>query len=390
MEAYLDNAATTKVFDSAKGIIDKLLYEDYANPSSLHTKGFDAERYIRKSREIIAKNLKVEEKEIIFTSGGTESNNLALIGAAFANRRRGNNIITSVIEHPSVYNAMNFLEEEGFRITYVPVDSMGKLIINELEKEINEDTILISIMYVNNEIGSVQDIGLISNIIKKKNPNALLHVDAIQGFGKYKIYPKKEGIDLLSISGHKIHGPKGIGGLYIRDKVKVRPLLFGGGQEQGFRSGTENLAGIAALGQVTQEIYENHDEKIKDLYMLKEEFIKGIIRLNKNLGGISINALEEDIKKSAPHIVSVSFRDIKSEVLLHALADKGIYVSSGSACSSNNPAISSTLKAIGVSDDLLYGTLRFSFSFHTRIDEISYALSAIEELVPILRKYKAH
>lgn len=389
MEAYLDNAATTRVFESVKNIMEKTLLEDYANPSSLHSKGLEAEMYLRNTKEIIAKNLKVEEKEIIFTSGGTEANNLALIGSSFANKRAGNHIITSNIEHPSVYNVMSFLEEQGFHISYIPVDKYGRIIIDELEKQVNEKTILISIMYVNNEIGSVNDIPLISKVIKKKNPSALLHTDAIQAFGKYNIYPKREGIDLLSISGHKIHGPKGIGGLYLGDKVKMWPIMFGGGQESGRRSGTENVPAIAGLGQAISDVYEDHETKIELLYTLKQKLIEGIEELNNKIGDIFINGLENDIKNTAPHIVSVSFKGVRSEVLLHALEEKGIYVSSGSACSSNHPDVSGTLKSIGLEQDLLGSTLRFSFSFYTRLEEIDYTLEELEKLVPILRKYQA-
>lgn len=390
MGAYLDNAATTKVYKNVADIVEKVLVEDFANPSSLYNKGLDAEKYIRNTKEIIAGNLKVEDKEIIFTSGGTESNNLALIGVAFANKRAGNHIITSNIEHPSVSNVMEFLEEQGFEISYIPVDKYGRILIDELEKEVKAGTILVSIMYVNNEIGSVQDLSLISKIIKEKNPNVLLHTDAIQAFGKYKIYPKREGIDLLSISGHKIHGPKGIGALYVGDKVKIKPLLFGGGQEDGRRSGTENVPGIAGLGQSINDIYENHEEKINSLYQLKQRLIDGINKINTNLGDIYVNGIEDDIKKTAPNIVSVSFKGVRSEVLLHALEERNVYVSSGSACSSNRPDVSGTLKAIGINQDLLNATLRFSFSFYTKPEEIDYALKEIEKLIPILRRYQPH
>lgn len=390
MGAYLDNAATTKVYKNVADIVEKVLVEDFANPSSLYNKGLDAEKYIRNTKEIIAGNLKVEDKEIIFTSGGTESNNLALIGVAFANKRAGNHIITSNIEHPSVSNVMEFLEEQGFEISYIPVDKYGRILIDELEKEVKAGTILVSIMYVNNEIGSVQDLSLISKIIKEKNPNVLLHTDAIQAFGKYKIYPKREGIDLLSISGHKIHGPKGIGALYVGDKVKIKPLLFGGGQEDGRRSGTENVPGIAGLGQAINDIYENHEEKINSLYQLKQRLIDGINKINTNLGDIYVNGIEDDIKKTAPNIVSVSFKGIRSEVLLHALEERNVYVSSGSACSSNRPDVSGTLKAIGINQDLIHATVRFSFSFYTKPEEIDYALKEIEKLIPILRRYQPH
>lgn len=384
MEAYLDNAATTKVYDQVKDIMVKTLCEDYGNPSSLHIKGFEAEMYIRKAKEIIGETLKVKENEIIFTSGGTESNNLALIGTALANKRRGNHIIASNIEHPSVYNSLRFLEDQGFRISFAPVDSTGRIIIDELEKELCKDTILVSTLYVNNEIGAVQDIELISKTIKKINPKILFHVDGIQAFGKYKVYPKKEGIDLFSISGHKIHGPKGIGALYVRSGVKISPLFFGGDQEGGMRSGTENVPGIAGLGQAVKESYTNHEEKLETLYSRKEEFIKGLGKIED----LVINGDSNDIKNTAPHIVSVSFKGIRSEVLLHALEEKGVYVSSGSACSSNHPSISGTLKAIGLRKDLLESTLRFSFSPNTRAEEIEYALLALEELVPILRRYQ--
>ncbi len=390
MEAYLDNAATTKVSESVKDIMVKTLIEDYGNPSSLHIKGLDAERYIRNAKEIIAKRLKVEEKEIIFTSGGTESNNLAIIGSAFANKRAGNHIITSNTEHPSVYNAMGFLQEQGFRISYTPVDQYGKIDIEELKKMIDKDTILVSIMYVNNEIGSVNDISQVSKAIKEKNPNTLFHVDGIQAIGKYEIFPQRQGIDLMSISGHKIHGPKGIGALYIRDRVKISPLLFGGGQENKMRSGTENVPGIAGLGQAISDIYENHTEKIEALYRLKEEFVNGINKLNTTIGDVYVNGLKDNIRETAPHIVSVAFKGVRAEVLLHALEDKGIYVSSGSACSSNQPGISGTLKAIGLGQDLLQSTIRFSFSVYTSIEEVRYALEELEKIVPILRRYQPH
>ncbi len=388
MEAYLDNAATTKVNESVKNIMVKTLLEDYGNPSSLHIKGLEAERYIRNARELISKHLKVEEKEIIFTSGGTESNNLGIIGSAFANKRSGNHIITSNIEHPSVYKAMDFLSDQGFRISYIPVDEYGRINIGELQKAINTDTILVSIMHVNNEIGAVNDIAEVAKAIKAKNPETLFHVDGIQGIGKYEIFPKRLGIDLLSISGHKIHGPKGIGALYIRDRVKVSPLLFGGGQENKMRSGTENIPGIAGLGQAISDIYENHSEKIEHLYGLKQEFIDGIRNLNDTIGNVYLNGIQEEFKDTAPHIVSISFSGVRSEVLLHALADKGIYVSSGSACSSNQPDISGTLKAIGVKQELLHSTLRFSFSSYTSLEEIRYTLDELERIVPILRRYQ--
>jgi cysteine desulfurase len=386
-EAYLDNAATTKVFESVKNIMIETLEEAYGNPSSMHTKGVEAERYINRSRDIIAKSLKVDAKEIFFTSGGTESNNMALVGTALANSRTGKHIITTNMEHASVHNPLYFLEEMGYRITYLSVDSNGKINLDELRDAIDKETILVSIMYVNNEVGAVQDIETIAKIVKAKNSQTLFHVDAIQAYGKYRIYPKRLGIDLLSVSGHKIHGPKGVGFLYIKDKIKIKPIIYGGQQQKGMRSGTENVPGIAGIGQAALEIYENHDEKIGKLYELKQFFIEEV----RKMDGVTVNAVDvDDIKETAPHVISVSFEGIRSEVLLHSLEDKGIYISSGSACASNHPGLSGTLQAIGVAKELLDSTIRFSMSVNTNKEELAYALQALNEIVPVLRKYRRH
>lgn len=381
MVAYLDNSATTKVLDSVKDIVVKTMISDYGNPSSMHRKGFEAEQYIKKTREILAKLLKVEGDEILFTSGGTEANNLALIGTAMANRRAGKHFITSSIEHPSVTNVMKYLEEEGFEVTYLPVDSKGFVNPKELADTIRKDTIVVSVMYVNNEIGTVEPVEEIAAEIKKKKPEILFHVDAIQAFGKYRIYPKRMGIDLLSVSGHKIHGPKGSGFLYIRSGVKIRPILLGGGQQKGMRSGTENVSAIAGLGQAAEEIYQEFESKIERLYTLKARFIEGIERME----GVQIHGSLG--QKSAPHIVSVGFSGIRSEVLLHALEEKGIFVSAGSACSSNKATVSTTLKGIGVKKEYFDSTIRFSFSIFTTEEEIAYCLSILEELLVKLRRY---
>lgn len=386
MEAYLDNAATTRAFDSVKNIMVETLSIDYGNPSSMHTKGIEAEQYIKEAKDIISKSLKVDPKEIIFTSGGTESNNMALIGTAYANKRSGNHIITTRIEHPSVHNPLLYLEETGFRVTYIQVDENGRILLEELLDAVGDDTILVSIMYVNNEMGSVQNISEISKRLKEKNPNLLLHVDAIQAYGKYNIYPKREGIDLLSVSGHKIHGPKGSGVLYVRDKVKIKPILFGGGQQKGMRSGTENVPAIAGIGQAVKEIYQDHDQKKAFLYTLKKKFIESVTQIE----GVTVNGMGVSLEETAPHIVSVSFEGIRSEVLLHALEDKKVYVSAGSACASNHPQLSGTLKAIGVKETLLDSTLRFSFSVQTSMEEIEYAVNTLQELVPMLRRFKRH
>lgn len=381
MKVYLDNSATTKVLDSVKEIMIQTMEVDYGNPSSLHMEGVRAEQYLKQAKSTIAKLLKIEEKELVFTSGGTEANNLAIIGTARANKRDGNHIISSMIEHPSVLNTMKYLEGEGFLVTYLPVDKNGIIDPKDLEEALSEDTILVSIMYVNNEIGSVQKIEELTAVVKKKNPKILFHVDAIQAFGKRKIYPKRQGIDLLSVSGHKFHGPKGIGFLYIDQKVKISPIIYGGDQERGVRSGTENVPGIAGIGVAAKEAYESLEVKVEKLYELKEYFAKSILKIE----GTKINGIWE--KDSAPHILSVSFQGIKSEVLLHALEEKGIYVSSGSACSSNKARISSTLQGIGVANELLDSTLRFSFSFFTTKEELNYCVEVLEEVLPRLRKY---
>lgn len=381
MQAYLDNSATTRCSERARDIMVKVLMEDFGNPSSLHTMGMTAEGYIKRAKEQIAKTLKAEEKEILFTSGGTESNNLALIGTALANKRAGNHIITTSIEHASVSAVAACLEEMGFRVTYLKVDKDGLISLEELKEAVCEDTILVSLMMVNNEIGAVEPIEEAVKIIKAKNPKTLVHVDAIQAYGKYRICPKKLGIDLLSVSGHKIHAPKGTGFLYIKDKTKIKPIIYGGGQQKGMRSGTENVPGAAALGAAAEEIYENFDEKIEHLYSLKERFIKGVTEIE----GVTING--KTGKDSAPQIVSVSIDGVRSEVMLHSLEEKEIYVSAGSACSSNKPAPSKTLQGIGLSKAQLESTIRFSFCVNTTEEEIDYAVEALKEIVPFRRKF---
>lgn len=381
MEAYLDNSATTRCSERAADMVMKVMREDFGNPSSMHTKGVEAEHYIREAKEFFAKNLKVDEKEIYFTSGGTESNNLALIGTAMANRRSGNHLITTSVEHASVGNPMKYLEEQGFEVTYLPVDQDGIVSLEALKEALRPETILVSVMYVNNEVGAVQPVDEIAKLVKDYDSKIIFHVDAIQAYGKYRIWPKKEGIDLLSVSGHKIHGPKGTGILYVNSKLKIHPIILGGGQQKGMRSGTENVPGIAGLAEAAKECYENLDEKVDRLYALKERFVKQI----EELDDVKVNGRTG--RDSAPHIVSVSFRDVRSEVLLHALEEKGIYVSAGSACSSNKPAVSHTLKSMGIEKDLLGSTLRFSFCFETTEEETDYCVRELRELLPMLRRY---
>ncbi len=381
MEVYLDNSATTRCFDEVADLMAGIMCKDYGNPSSLHRKGVQAEQYVRYAKETIAKNLKVNEKEIFFTSGGTESDNLALMGCAYANCRMGRHLITTQIEHPAVLQTMRQLEGDGFRVTYLPVDKKGCIRLEDLQRAITGETILVSIMHTNNEVGSLQPIEEAGAMIKGMNPRILFHVDAVQGYGKFRILPKKMHIDLLSVSGHKIHGPKGIGFLFVDEKVKIRPILFGGGQQSGLRSGTENVPAIAGLAKSVELVYRDLDGEVSKLYQLKEAFVEGI----RKIPDIVVNG--HPGRDGAPHVVSVSFKGVRSEVLLHALEDKGIYVSAGSACSAHKPQPSATLQAMGIDKELLGSTIRFSFSVFTTMEEINYTLQTLYDIIPILRRY---
>lgn len=398
---YLDNSATTRPFNEVREIMMKVMDVDFGNPSSMHNLGVASENYIKKAKEQIAKTLKCKESEILFTSGGTESDNMAIIGGAMANKRIGNHIITTGIEHPAILETCAYMEKQGYDVTYLPVHKDGRVRIEDLKMALRKDTVIVSIMHVNNEIGSVMPLEEIGKVVKENNPSTLFHVDSVQGYGKFKINPKKMNIDLMSISGHKIHGPKGIGVLYIADKTKISPIIFGGGQQKAMRSGTENVPGIAGIGLAAELIYNDFEEKMNNLYEIKKYFIDELLKIE----GITINGLLDStlsdsdakddtdgvdielIKKTAPHIVSASIKGIRAEVMLHSLEDKGIYVSSGSACASNKPAISSTLKSIGVATDLLDSTIRFSMSVETTREEIAETIRVLKELIPTLRKY---
>lgn len=381
MEIYFDNAATTKIIPEVREIMLETMDTEYGNPSSMHLKGVEAEKYIRYAKNVISRQLKCEPKEIIFTSGGTESNNLALIGIALANKRAGNHIITTGIEHASVYNPILYLEELGFKVTFLRVDKEGKVDLEHLKEVLCEDTILVSTMAVNNEIGAVEPIEEIGAVIKEYNKEhgkkIVYHVDAIQAFGKQVIYPKRIGVDALSISGHKIHGPKGSGALFVNSSVKIKPIIYGGGQEKGMRSGTENTAAIAGIGKAAEVMYGRLEQNREKMNAVKQALIQGATQIE----GVTDNSGE------APHIASLSFKGVRSEVLLHALEEKGIYVSSGSACSSNHPAISGVLKAIDLDKDLLDSTLRFSFSEYNTVEEAEYTVQVLKELLPVLRRF---
>ena len=384
MEAYFDNSATTRCYPEVAEIVVKTMIEDFGNPSAMHLKGVEAEKYVRESAQTLARILKVNEKEIIFTSGGTESNNLALFGGADANKRSGNHIITTSVEHAAVGQPVERLEQMGYEVTIVPVDHRGVIRLDALERALRPDTILVSTMYVNNEVGAVMPVEEIGRLVHEKGPKALYHVDAIQAFGKYRIYPKKVGIDMLSVSSHKIHGPKGVGFLYINEKAKVQPQILGGGQQAGMRSGTDNVPGIAGLGVAAKMVYTDFEENVEYMYQLKERLATGFLKLSD----VRLNGME--LREGAPQILSASFMGVRSEVLLHTLEEKGIYVSAGSACSSHKRKAAGTLSAMGMEAAQRESTLRFSFSEENTFEEVDYALEVIGQVLPMLRRYSRH
>lgn len=386
-EIYLDNSATTRVFPEVALLMSKIMTEDYGNPSSMHHKGVVAEDYIKNASKIFAGILGCNEKNILYTSGGTESDNTAIIGAARALERRGKHVITTKVEHLAVLNAFKYLEDNGFDVTYLGTDKTGRISLDELDAALTEGTILVSIMHTNNEIGSVQPIEEAGKLIKSKCPECLFHVDAVQGFGKAKINPSKMGIDLMSISSHKIHGPKGVGVLYIGDGVRIVPITFGGGQQKGLRSGTENVPGIAGMALAARMLYKDFDSDIDRLYELKRHFIEKALEID----GVSVNGLTEggldDLRSTAPHIISVSVSGVRAEVLLHSLEDHGVYVSAGSACSTHKRTPSATLTSIALDKPLLESTVRISMSCETTLDQIDEALNALSEIIPMLKRF---
>ena len=382
MEIYLDNAATTVCYKEVADIVRETMLSAYGNPSAMHNKGVEAETYIRRTTKTLADILKVKEKEIFYTSGGTESDNWALCGTACANQRKGKHIITTAIEHPAVSVAMEQLQEQGFEITVLSPDREGLVSAEQVYEAVRDDTILVSVMMVNNEIGSVQPVAEIGEQIHKKNPDVVFHVDAVQAFGKYLIRPKKMQIDLLSVSGHKIHGPKGVGFLYVDERVKIRPFVLGGGQQKGMRSGTDNVPGIAGLGVAAGKMYAQIEENTASMRNCREILAEGLEKME----GVVIHG-PSDPERTAPYILNASFTGVRSEVLLHALEDKGIYVSAGSACSTHKRTGSPTLSAIGCPEKEKESAIRFSFSEMTEPEEIRYTLQTLQELLPVLRRF---
>lgn len=381
MEIYFDNAATTKPFPEVMDVVMSVAMNDYGNPSSKHMKGIEAEKHLRRAKDIISTRLKCKEKEIIFTSGATESNNLAILGATTAKMRAGKHIITSSVEHPSVREPFLKLEQLGYDVTFLPVDKRGIVDLQVLKGSLRKDTVLVSVMQVNNETGVIQPLEEIGEIIKSFNSDIYFHVDAVQAFGKTVVIPKNMNADLLSVSAHKFHGPKGVGFLYVKEGVRILPLMEGGGQQMKLRSGTENVPGIAGLAKAVEMIYREMSENLNKLAELREFFISGISEIE----GITVNGGELQVQ--APHIVSATVEGVKSEVLLHALEERGIYISSGSACSSNKPGVSFALTAMGFSKEEADSTVRFSFSYANTKQEADICIKALKELIPMLRMF---
>ena len=380
MEMYFDNSATTRPYDEVIEAVVNAMKTDYGNPSSMHLKGLDAEHIVKDAAESVCRILKCLPEEVVFTSGGTESNNMAIIGSALAKKRSGRHIVVSSVEHASVSAVMQFLIREGYEVTYIPSDEKGIVSPEAFKDAVRDDTILVSCMHVNNEIGSVMPVTEIAKAVKSKNPNVYFHVDAIQSFGKIEVIPKNIGCDLLSVSGHKIHGPKGSGFLYIKKGTLIRPIIYGGGQQKNMRSGTENVPAISGLGKAVMLTFADFDKKIEHIRALRDKLINGLTEIEDVYSNT-------DMENGAPHIASISFVGVRAEVMLHALEDKGIYVSSGSACSSNKSKESAVLSAIGLDKKRLESTLRFSFGEENTNDEVDYAIDTIKQLLPMLRHY---
>ena len=378
---YLDNCSTTKMRKEVLETMYLALEEDFANPSSLHRLGLQTEKKIRRSREIVSNYLKVDEREIYFTSGGTESNNIAVQSIVNNLAKKGKHIITSKIEHPSVLNIMKDLETRGFRVTYLDVDRDGRVSLEQVEKYLEDETILISIIHVNNEIGTIEDIKEINKLIREKNSKALLHVDGIQSFGKINFSLKELDIDTFSFSSHKVHGPKGVGGLYIKRELNLAPIVFGGNQEKGMRSGTENVPGIIAFGKAVEIMSKNKEKEQEHVKKIKRYAIELI---EEKIEDIKINSRLDDI--FSPYVLNVSIRNTRGEVLLHFLEQKDIYISTTSACSSKGTKKSEVLKSIGLDDKDIEGTIRICFSYENSREDIEEFVGELKTAVEEIRK----
>lgn len=377
MEIYFDNSATTAPYKEVCETVADTMSRFYGNPSSLHRLGKSAEDLLNCCRDKVAHSIGASADEIIFTSGGTESDNAAIIGYCMANKRRGNKIITSKIEHPAVLEAVKYLEQSGFDAVYLDVDENGKVSTEQLKSELDDKTLLVSIMHVNNETGTIQPIEEIASIVH--SAGAVLHVDTVQSYGKIKIDVKKLGADLLTLSAHKVHGPKGVGALYIKKGVRISPVIHGGGQERGLRSSTENLPAIAGFAKAVEIMTNNFDDAVSKMAEIKYYFAN---KLKESIENIVINTPDGSVCS----VLNISFVGVKSEVLLHVLEDKGIYVSSGSACSSHKKGRSHVLTAMGKRDNVIDSSLRFSFCAGNTFEEADTVIAVLIEQIPILRR----
>lgn len=378
-EIYFDNSATTRPFDDVIEYMGYILGKVYGNPSSLHTKGIEAEKELKKARKRIADSLSVDEKEVYFTSGGTEANNMAIRGYLEANPRKGKHILTTGIEHPSVLEVFKYLENAGYRTDCIKVDNNGIVDLEDLKSKITKETSLISIIYVNNEVGSIQPIEEIVKVKNLLNKESAVHVDAVQGYGKMRIFPKKWGIDMMSMSSHKIHGPKGAGALYVSKSIRIKPVIYGGGQEASIRSGTENLPGICGFGLASEITFRDFEENYKNAEKVKKLFIE---KLNEQIEGFRVLSPEV----SSPFILNVSFDGVRAEVLLHHLEEKNIFVSTGSACSSRKNVHSHVLKAMGINPSCIEGAVRFSFSSFNTEEQVKSTIEILKDILPRIRK----
>lgn len=380
MQVYFDNSATTKPLKEVREEVYYAMDEFWGNPSSLHKLGVKSQRKIEEIQESIARRLNCSKEEIIFTSGGSEGNNMVIKGLVGEN----NHIITTAFEHSSVLNTYRELEKQGVSVTYLKVDNKGFIDLKELEEAINKNTVLISIMHVNNEIGSIQRIKEIGKLIKEKSKRAKFHVDGVQGFGKFKIDVKECNIDFYSVSAHKFHGPKGVGFMYMRKGLNLKSLITGGGQQGGLRAGTENIPGYMGMVKAMNIAYDSLEDSYSHVKMLKEYFIEKLSKIEN----VIINAPNSE--EYSPYILNVSFLGTRSEVLLHMLEEDNIFVSTGSACSSKSAVAkgSYVLNAMGLEPRCIQGAIRFSFSKYNTLEEVDYTINSLEKSLKFLRRIK--
>lgn len=378
LEIYFDNSATTKPYKEVCDVVYDTMLNTYGNPSSLHRLGKNAEDKMTDARRTIAKSINAKENEIYFTSGGTESDNISILGFARANKRLGNRIITTKAEHKAVTEPFGILAEEGFEVCYADLNADGSVNLDSVKSLLNDKTILISIMWVNNETGAITDVEGLVKTVNETAPNAAVHVDAVQAYGKVKIDVKKMKVDMLSLSSHKIHGPNGVGALYVADKTKISPVHYGGGQEKALRSGTENLAGICGFAKASEIKFQNFEKDKEHIKVLKDYFVKRLSEIDD----VRINSPEN----SVGNILNVSFVGVKSEVLLHVLESRGIYVSTGSACTSKKSKFSYVLKEMNLKNEIIDSAIRFSFSYENTVEDIDYTTEVLKKEIPMLRK----